>query len=804
MDIIELALSNYTDFFKFEQLCLEVMGYYGFPRIRKVGGIKDDGVDAISSEIYQDETKISRVFQFTMQKDSNAKIKATVKKLNDNNVVFDELVFVTSQSVNSIKGLESKFRMEHSKTLQIFDLSTFILVTGEHKDIISRYFPNIKAQIEEDFLKNNYFSTDGESLLTSSMIKSTLLFSLSPKLKEKIQKKSLFDKSILSLISTYSGGLSRSEIIDEFHKEFGCIIDESQIRASIERLKREGLISNEEEKISASTKAKSEMMEGISHMEQRTNALINDIITKTQELADGIPLSDSEIKQIWNNIQKTLNLFFKYYGQDLAINEDNIVSGMVRQKELIKILTDSIQPDLGECLVYGLGEILSKPNDEQFQTILLWARAYIGTQLMRLDPMLAGFQKKTFASKMYILDTDFVLNCMVKYGPFSDIYTVLLKELLNNGCKVYIPKSVVEEVVIHASFAKRNFNYFRNTFTAVNETVVYEKLSNVFVIDYYINILRNDNEYSDDTFSSYIQNIYDETDEYNFMLEVMEHRLPKGVVIGDESLIDSVSISEVDCDNLTQLIYDETIKTPKAAYRTPEENWRIAKTDAELYLLARELNKNIPQRNNQMLFGIAYLVTSSSRAIRCAKEVNLYSSVVARPKVLVALLSEIGLFDSSNKAIVNLLGNPFLAEAVNQSWEEIKSLIESGVDLRGKELPRLKRELKKEIHELMTKNEELIYSNDSDESDKNDSKTALTLNYNLDDFVSFAKEIQSKGYKMIPAAEKMISTYEEMKLRNEEKEKKYTQIEEELKKVGKGKQRYIRRITGGTDGGQEK
>lgn len=804
MDIIELALSNYTDFFKFEQLCLEVMGYFGFPRIKKIGGLKDDGVDAISSEIYQDETKISRVFQFTMQKDTNAKITATVKKLNDNNVIFDELVFVTSQSVNSIKVLESKFRMNHSKTLQIFDLSTFVLVTGEHQEIISRYFPNLKAQIEEDFLNNNNFSADGESLLTSSMIKSTLLFSLSPKLKEKKQKRSLFDKSILSLITTYQEGLSRGEIIDEFRKEFGCIIDESQIRASLKRLKKENLIDIDEKKITASTKAKSEMMEGISHMEQRTNALISDIIIKVQELADGIPLSDGDIKQIWNNIQKTLNLFFKYYGQDLAINEDNIVSGMVRQKELVKILTDNIQPDLGECLVYGLGEILSKPTDEQFQTILLWARTYIGTQLMRLDPMLAGFQKKTFASKIYILDTDFVLNCLVKYGPYSDIYTVLLKELLNNGCKVYIPKSVVEEVVIHASFAKRNFNYFRNTFTAVNETVVYEKLSNVFVIDYYIYILRNDNEYSDDTFSSYMQNIYDEADEYNFMLEVMEHRLPKGVVIGDESLIDSVIINEVDCEILTQLIYDETIKTPKAAYRTPEENWRIAKTDAELYLLARELNKNIPLKNNQMLYGIAYLVTSSSRAIRCAKDVDLYSSVVARPKVLVALLSEIGLFDSSNKAIVNLLGNPFLAEAVNQSWEGIKSLIEAGVDLRGKELPRLQRELKKEIHELMTKNEELIYSNDSNGSDKNDSKTTLTLNNDLDDFVRFVKEIQNKGYKMIPAAEKMISTYEEMKSRNEEKEKKYTQIEEELNKVGKRKQRYIRGITGGTDGGQEK
>ncbi len=81
MDIIEYALSNYTDFLHFEQLCLEVLGYYGYPRIKKVGGYKDDGIDAISSEIYYDETQTKRVFQFTMQKDTKGKVSDTTRKM---------------------------------------------------------------------------------------------------------------------------------------------------------------------------------------------------------------------------------------------------------------------------------------------------------------------------------------------------------------------------------------------------------------------------------------------------------------------------------------------------------------------------------------------------------------------------------------------------------------------------------------------------------------------------------------------------------------------------------------------------
>lgn len=795
MDIIELALSNYTDFFKFEQLCLEIMGHYGFSRLKKVGGFKDDGIDAISSDIYIDESRTTRVFQFTMQKDTNAKIQKTLKKLNNNEVEFDELVFVTSRPVNNIKGLETKFRLDNSKTLQIYDLSTFVSVMSQHEEIIKRYFPDIKTQIENDFLKRDFFSEEGEGLLANSMIKSTLMFSLSPKLKDNTQKKSLFDKSLLALISIHQDGLSKGEIVDEFHKEFGRILDESQVRASLERLKKDNLINCTGENYTASKSAKSKMMEGVSHLEQCTNALISDVITRVRDLAVGIPLSEGEEGLMWNNIQKTFNLFFKYYGQDLAISEDSIVPSMVRQKELVDLLTDGLQPELGDCLVYGLGEILSEPTNEQFQTVLLWARAFIGTQIMRLDPMLAGFQKKTFADKIYILDTDFVLNCLVKYGTYSEIYSILLKELLNNGCKVYIPRSVVEEVVVHASFARRNYNYFRNAFTSIDEVIVYEKLSNVFVIDYYIRALRKDQDYSVESFSSYMQNVYEPDDSYDFMIEVMEERLPKGIVIGDDEIINNVNINETDCDRLTQLIYEETLKTPKAAYRTSGENRRIAKTDAELYLMARELNKSILETNKKMLSGNAYLVTNSSRALRCAKDLKLYSSVVSKPKVLVALLSEIGLFDSSNKAIINLLGNPFLAEAVNQNWDGIKLLIDVGVDLRGKELPRLKRDLKKEIHNLMT--QEDVFSNecDYDESNKVMEKAESGSEKDLDDFVKLAKEIQSKGYKLIPTAEKMIERYEDIKTKHEEQENRNEKLEKELQKVGKKKQNYIKRIT---------
>jgi len=406
-------------------------------------------------------------------------------------------------------------------------------------------------------------------------------------------------------------------------------------------------------------------------------------------------------------------------------------------------------------LVYSLGQILSNPSEAQLEVISLWAKAFIGTQLMRLDPMLSEFQYNTFKDKIFILDTDFVLNCMVKNGKQSDIYSKLLSRLLEIGCKVYITPSVVDEIISHAEFAERNYNYFKNAFNTVDEFIIYEKLSNIFVIDYYISRLNKINDYSEDSFKSYILNFYDSNDPYNFMLEVLEHRLPKGIIIGE---LNEVDVDVVERDYLANLIYIETIKTPKAAYRTDEENMKIAKTDAELYLIARSLNNKVPVDDEKMLmYGVAYLITNSTRSIRCAKSYGIFSAVVTKPSVLVALLSEIGWFDAPKKSIVDLLGNPFLAEIVNQNWNDVKFLVDFGVDLKGKELPRLRRDLKKVLHELIIKDEKVF----DIEDDKREVENLNSLSDNsIDEFILCAEKIKNKGYKMIPAVDKMIESYE--------------------------------------------
>lgn len=132
------------------------------------------------------------------------------------------------------------------------------------------------------------------------------------------------------------------------------------------------------------------------------------------------------------------------------------------------------------------------------------------------------------------------------------------------------------------------------------------------------------------------------------------------------------------------------------------------------------------------------------------------------------------------------MDNPFLAEIVEENWDGMKLLMESGVDLRGKSLPRLKRDLKHVIHVLITA--------DVNGDDRDEENMAIPQMEDLEQYVHYANILHSQGYRLIPAAEKLIGTFEKMKADAESQQEMNERIQEEIEKIGKRKQGYLRRI----------
>ena len=147
-------------------------------------------------------------------------------------------------------------------------------------------------------------------------------------------------------------------------------------------------------------------------------------------------------------------------------------------------------------------------------------------------------------------------------------------------------------------------------------------------------------------------------------------------------------------------------------------------------------------------------------------------------------MERIGKFHSSAADIVNLFENPYLIEAVNNSWDIIKKLIEAGVSLKGKNIVRLKWDLDKEIKKFISDQENMDKTDGTEEFDK------------VDNYVSFIKRVKSKGYNLIPDAEELIERFTEYEERLESSNNRQEEIEKEIGKFGKRRKHYLDRIRG--------
>lgn len=185
-----------------------------------------------------------------------------------------------------------------------------------------------------------------------------------------------------------------------------------------------------------------------------------------------------------------------------------------------------------------------------------------------------------------------------------------------------------------------------------------------------------------------------------------------------------------------------------------------------------------------------YVLTNSSRVHRCAKELNISAEVLCKPSALITYLEETGYLDKQDSSFLNLFHNPFLSYISHELWGDTKKMLNVGIDIRGRNLISLRKDVDKEVH--------LILSED----------------VSVDDKVSAYENIKNKGIELLPDIKNIIENKDNsiselrdqvQKLSNEalEREKRIKAIEEEKKELAdklqkeeqqRNKERYQRRV----------
>ncbi len=615
-------------------------------------------------------------------------------------------------------------------------------------------------------------SDETQNNLTKALLESSLLFVHSNDEMVGLQRNEVFLKTVFAIIVSENKPCASDQIASIFSEKFHKDINPDEISKALGRLEFIQWIHKEGYGFVPNVKIAKIMKDNVADIEQRKQNLVQDLIDKLQ-----INLEQTLSKEVRNkvaeNIKLTLNLYVRLHGMELFIDADDGADSDndVSDEEIINQVKTELPDDVGNVLIEVLSDMIAQPTAEQKLTIRLLVKTLIGAQIMQVDPQLSQLQVDKIKDKTFVLDTDFLLSCIVKNLKESGEYKKLLSKLRRIGCNLIVPNEVVTEIVKHVQNAEGNYGYFKNTYNATDPKDIEDYATNVFVRDYYLS--KDKNKHS---FKEYLDNKYYDREAPRPLIETIitkELHLP----LCDEDKLSITDDLQHQKEDLEKKIRETTRLSPKSKRRDDEEIASIAETDAKLFLYVLSQNQHTIENNNgDLLSGISYLITYTSKSIRCAKSMGLECSYVTRPEILINILYEIGLLDDSKEELFNIFDNPFLTHIINENWETIKKLSSLGVSLHNRSFSKLDRDLGEAMNKYLSQKSEFDNIPETDRTEAIKLKAA-------NDYLAFLKEVQKKHYDLMPEVQIMADS-----LTNKDKE-----LAEERRQKEEVQSKYVRK-----------
>jgi hypothetical protein len=792
IDLIDIALDRMTDFTGFERLASEVMYLEGWTGIKPLGGVADLGQDAVSERFYRPNGDIARtVFQYTLQEYLPGKVNDTIEKLRENEVDFTELIVVTPHAISSEAQIKMKrdARLTHSVTLDIYEHKTLANRLADYTNgIFNRHFPNFTAQFE-DVTRAASKGSIPEPALERALLQVSLALTFSPGALR--ARKSVFDYFILALILSEPQQCIKGT--DAVAKAAAALksnksIPLEQIEAAFARLEKAGLVKYSGGEASATAEALASVAISNVRLNEATSSFSADLVSEVRSALSKRLSADSE-RRIARNAREVLLEIARSRGA--ALDEQRVSV----DERLAALAKNQLDDEVGDALIAAIADTLRSPTNEQATTMARWSHTYLAFAIMGLDPALNSFQASRFNKKTFILDTDVVLDAIVVDGTRSQGLRGLIASLLRMGARAIIPETVLDECAAHAEWSHKTYKYFGQALLQLTPAVVEDRVWNVFVKGYYY--ARSSNRVPQSaSYSDYISNFYEPRNARQFMRDVVVGALPDGVEIAPIASLRPDRLTDNEISDFAERLKTDLTGSKKSYYRRDEDEEKLARTDAELFLTALRMNPADESASSDVLGGTCYLVTETRRYTRVARSFGVHSTVTIRPAALAGLQDLIGTFDVPPSEFVQLFDNPLLETVVDSVWPDLEKLVRSGVDLRGKSLQRLRFDLDKALHVQilnLSKAEEEEEESDSEQTTAPDEK-----------FLELLNTATRRGYALIPEVDALRARIESSEQRAndlqavlDEVSVKNQGLEEQIEFFGKRKQRYLRRIIRG-------
>lgn len=736
-DTIEQAITAPMDWGKLEAIAYDVLVADDFPTLRKIGGVSDDGMDAVEESFYEAARNVTTVIQVTSAQGQKTKVRDTIKKLKENAIDAKRLVFLTRHPVTASKRAEMIDEADtQGVTLDVRDQSYLVTQLSKNNTIFARYFADARTQFGALLETRDPLHTAGDKL------QHALLATLGAYVlhdHSRLARGTLFDKTVLAaLAATNNGTSTRGELLANVCKLLPTeSVNSQQLDAAIERLVKSGECSVKSDTVICSDAVLRRCLTSATKAESGFTKLYEHIFSECKKVTK---LSDAAQGYLERNLRRAIVHLLRASGPLKSDDELGLQFDPSAADEIRSVMCQDLAPDIAHAAIVSFSAFVTNPTLAPALAPLV--NSYAALAMRNLDPIGRRWQQMVLSRSVIAIDTDVLLYLIVEELPEHPAILSALKSLQADGVELVVPEHVFTEAVGHLERAPRTYRRFAEWLLRLPAEVVDAKVWHAVVRGYYY---ARHNGYSG-SFENFYAKYHLPENPTGFTEHLIRKRLSLRLKAMDE-------VPERDGEALTAI--GETIlqyreqSRRKATFRDPAEMAQRVREDVAMALtLAAKSDESIGASSKGY-------VASSDRAFRMIeghegwrprKQVHVWSSALPQLSFFAC-----GNTLSPNES-VNLLFNPVTIAAADLMAEQINMLATIGVDLKGMPLDRLDWDLRQGLSGQLDALKSAVIAATSD-GDKASAIATLRV----------AQAASKSGYAVIPQVETLVQEFDSAK-----------------------------------------
>lgn len=465
-----------------------VLGYSFIP----VGRTKDKGVDGFQ-HIFSRNDSQKHIFQLSTELDHVGKIYNTIKKLQENEIEFDRLVYVTNRKINNAESLVDEVFDKTKIPLTIYDIRWFSVHCNQREQTIKAYQIFVDTYLHEYSKPGKYqtvadldsdsrlfvflgqqFDSNRDDLKLDDLLADTLiLYALEGtdpdkhnlksegQIKESIKKYLKFDPQLLdSKISERLVALTTKPRKIKFHtKEQGfCLPYETRLEIGDRNLKDEVLFN------SFYSQTQETIKKYFSDVEVRVKD-VETLITKVFNkifLRQGLEFSNFVLKGDSHSvIEQNLNDVIS-----LAVDESNVI---LTNKEKVKT-----------ALHLAIRDIVYNGTPEQRRFLKSLSNTYLMMFLLQWEPKLSTYFQTLASHLKVFVDNSIIIPAISEYylDEGNRRHWNLLMGAKKAGISMFINETLLSELVSHLRMVR---NKYYNMFYHMEDFYLNDEFELLFI-----------------------------------------------------------------------------------------------------------------------------------------------------------------------------------------------------------------------------------------------------------------------------------------------------------------------------------